>query len=64
MSDLIDAFGGTQRLADEIRLNRSTVANWRKRGIPWRYRPTIAALATQRRIDLPRDFLHPTGRGA
>ncbi len=33
-SQLIDAFGGTGKLAERLELDKSTVSCWRKRGIP------------------------------
>lgn len=38
-------------------LTLSSVSVWKARGIPWRFRPTIARLARSRNVLLPADFL-------
>jgi hypothetical protein len=57
--DIINSLGGVNVVAAELGQSRTTVANWRKRGVPWRMRNTVAKLADQRGIDLPADFLQP-----
>ena len=54
---IIDGLGGTGAVADRLRLSQNTVSNWKRRGIPWRYRPAIAAMASAASIDLPAGFL-------
>lgn len=38
-----------------------TVYKWRQKGVPWRWRPLVAKLAKQRRMDIPKDFLSGMG---
>jgi hypothetical protein len=62
-SKLIDQLGGSGRVAELLRIEHSeTVMNWRRRGIPWRWRPSIAHLAVDAGIDLPSGFLDPHRR--
>lgn len=61
--DFIEQLGGTGAVATELRQNDSTVSMWRVRGIPWRWRPTIAELAKRRGVDVPSGFLEPAGKG-
>lgn len=64
-SPIIDALGGPQSLADQISaetpdtVRQPMVSNWRRRGIPWRYRTVIARIAAKRgRLDvIPPDFV-------
>ncbi len=57
---IIKALGDTRYLAETLGRPVSTVANWKERGVPWHWRPTVAKLATERRVPLPADFLTPT----
>jgi len=57
---LIDDLGGTGKLASELNENASTVSMWKQRGIPWRWRPTIAQMAKDRGVEVPDDFLTPS----
>lgn len=59
--ELILALGGTKAVAEQIRQPRSAVSNWQKRGVPWRWRPAIAAMARRKRIKLPAEFLATNG---
>jgi hypothetical protein len=54
---LIVALGDTGAVADELGLMDSRVSNWKQRGVAWRYRPKIAALAKRKRVALPEGFL-------
>ncbi len=56
-SELIEKLGGSRVLADEFELDQSTIPCWKRRGISWRYRPKVAALAKRKRVALPEDFL-------
>jgi hypothetical protein len=59
MSDakIIEALGDTGVVAKALQLSDSRVSNWKSRGIAWRYRPAIAALAKRKRVALPDGFL-------
>jgi hypothetical protein len=60
---LIDQLGGSGRVAELLRIEHpETVMNWKRRGIPWRWRPSIAHLAVDAGIDLPSGFLDPRRR--
>ena len=59
MDQLIDDLGGTGSVATELGQKDSTVSMWKTRGIPWRWRPTVAALAKRKGIEIPSDFLSP-----
>lgn len=56
-SDIIDALGGPAALAKLFGLSVAAVSYWKTRGISWEYRPRIAALAQERQVELPPDFL-------
>ena len=53
---LIKNLGGPSALSRKLNLSVATVASWSRRRIPDRYRPTIAAIAAKRGINLPPDF--------
>jgi hypothetical protein len=59
-SRLIDSLGGTGALATVLNENPSTISMWKQRGIPWKWRPTIAQMARERDLDVPDDFLSPS----
>lgn len=40
-NEIIDTLGGTSALAEKLKVSLPTVSNWKKRGIPARWRPTI-----------------------
>lgn len=56
MEQLIDDLGGNTALAKALGLTPNAVSNWRNRGIPWKTRPVIARMATERGVSLPEDF--------
>ena len=57
-SDLIDQLGGTNAVAGLTQNTAATVSGWRVRGISWRFRAVLAALAAERGINnVPADFL-------
>ena len=60
--DLIEQLGGHLEVAKALGLAGNRVWNWRERGIPWRFRPTLAEMASEKGIKVPRDFLN--GRAA
>ena len=37
--------------------SQDAIKQWRKRGIPWRERVKVAALASRNRVWIPADFL-------
>jgi hypothetical protein len=49
--DLIEAFGGSTRLAQKLNLPIATVGAWKARGsIPSRYFPTLVRIAGQQKV--------------
>ena len=60
---LIDDLGGPTKVAKIIhqrtgyKLFPQAISNWRKRGIPFRYRAPLALEAGERNIGVPIDFL-------
>lgn len=58
-AELIEALGDTGAVAKQLGLSQQQVSNWKRRGISWRYRPTIAALARRRKLAVPSDFVVP-----
>lgn len=63
-TNIIERLGGYKKVAELIGQNETTVANWRARGVPWKWRPRIAALAKQKRVAIPADFLSPEASAA
>lgn len=63
-SAIIDKLGGTKAVATELTQNDSTISMWRQRGVPWRWRQSIAAMAARKDVALPEGFLSPTGIAA
>jgi len=61
--ELIDALGGVKVVSEQLQASPGAVANWRLTGrqIPWHWRPTIAAIATEKGVAIPSDFLSPQG---
>lgn len=54
----IDELGGSRCVADELGIDKiSRVSNWRKCGIPWRFRPRLKSLAEQKGVTPPAGFL-------
>lgn len=56
MEQLIDDLGGNAALAKALNRSPNAISNWRKRGIPWKVRPTVARLAAEKAVALPTDF--------
>lgn len=58
----IEALGGARRVSTIVaahtkrRLSPQAVSQWKIRGIPHKYRPTLGAVAAQRSIPLPPNF--------
>lgn len=57
--EVIVALDGPAALAAELEYSEHAVAKWMNadRGIPWKDRPKVYALAKKRRVTLPQDFL-------
>jgi hypothetical protein len=53
----IDSLGGSNAVAAALRLSQNTVGNWKKRGVPWRYRPTLERMAERQGVAVPPDFI-------
>lgn len=58
-ADLIDRLGGTASVANRLGVADNTVANWRERGISWRWRAQLSLIAGQEGVEVPPDFLKP-----
>jgi hypothetical protein len=56
MEQLIDDLGGNAALAKALGLTPNAISNWRKRGIPWKVRPTVARMAAEKAVELPVNF--------
>lgn len=56
-ASLIVALGDTAAVAEALGLRDNRISNWKQRGVPWRFRPKLAALAKRKRIALPEGFL-------
>jgi hypothetical protein len=54
---LITDLGGPTAVARELDQRPNTVGNWKLRGIPWKFRHRIAALAEQKGLTVPAAFL-------
>ncbi len=59
-AQLIEALGGTGRVAGELNLSLSRVSNWKERGIPWKWRYAVAELAKKKCVRLPAGFFEPS----
>jgi len=59
-AELIDSLGGTASVANQLGVEDNVVANWRERGISWRWRPQVNLLAQLADVELPVGFLKPT----
>ena len=55
---IIAELGGSKSLSEELGQSRQNINNWKKRGIPWRWRPRIAdlAVAAGKQSSLPDNF--------
>lgn len=63
----IDDLGGPTAVAEAIRyrmgrgLTSQAVSNWKRRGIPYRYRGALTVLAQEKEVETPADFFGVTG---
>ena len=55
--DFITQLGGPKYVGNRVGAEETAVCNWRIRGVPWRHRVAVAALAKEQGIKLPDDFL-------
>lgn len=66
-SQLIADLGGATAVAGAIksrlgiRLTSQAVSNWKRRGIPFRYRGALVVLAQEKGAKTPADFFGVTG---
>ena len=58
-AELIDKLGGTGAVAAHLLVEPNVVANWRERGVSWRWRPQMSTWAKTQGIELPENFLAP-----
>lgn len=58
-AEFIDAMGGATKVARLLGQERITVQSWKRRGIAWQFRPTLAELAKREHVALPEQFLVP-----
>lgn len=63
MTCLVDQLGGPPEIAKRLGLQTNTVGNWRKRPIPWAWRPALAQLAADKGVSLPPGFLKSATTG-
>ena len=63
-AQIINQLGGCASLGREFNRNTKSVHNWKSRGIPWRWRAPVAALAKKQGLKLPGDFLTREGKQA
>lgn len=55
---VIIAVGDNAAVAHGLGIPKSTVANWKARGIPWKWRHHIRDMAKKKRVNLPDNFLY------
>ena len=64
---LIDDLGGPKAVADAINKRLGTnhtgqaISNWKRRGIPYRYRGTLIVMAQEQDVETPGDFFGISG---
>jgi hypothetical protein len=58
-SKLIKDLGDTGVVAAALGQQDSAVSMWKRRGVPWRWRPALAQMAEAGGVDLPDGFLDP-----
>lgn len=64
---LLDALGGPKEIAAHVSaslnllpcLKPQAVSNWRRRGIPYAYRPILQRMAKHAGISVPDEFMQP-----
>lgn len=64
-AQLIENLGGGTAIAAALfggdPKRRQAVYKWKYNGIPWRWRLPVERLARERGVDLPPEFLEPSG---
>lgn len=61
-SRLIEDLGGPTEVAEALHsrlgvtMHSQAVSNWKRRGIPWRYRGTLVVIANEKGVSAPSDF--------
>jgi hypothetical protein len=58
-NEIIEALGGNRTVAALLGVEPGTVSVWRKRGIPWRYRPAVHSTLRRKRLPVPEGFMVP-----
>lgn len=56
-AEIIEALGGHSAVARAIDVKTKIALHFATRGIPFKYRPKVKALARKKRLTLPPDFL-------
>lgn len=68
VADLIERLGGGTRIAADLAaatgtpVDREAVYKWQERGIPWKWRPSVADLAKEKGLKLGPKFYAPAPR--
>tara|TARA_Y100000361_G_C11022566_1_gene270393 strand:+ start:445 stop:633 length:189 start_codon:yes stop_codon:yes gene_type:complete len=55
--NIIELIGGTTRVAGVFGLSTQNISNWKRRGIPWKYRFKVLQRAKEMNVKLPDSFL-------
>ena len=55
--DFITQLGGPKYVGERVGAEETAVCNWRTRGVAWKHRVAVAALAKELGVGLPDDFL-------
>ena len=53
---IIEALGGTTNVANLFGLATQNISNWKRRGIPHKYRNKVAVIAMMKKVRLPDNF--------
>ena len=54
---MIERLGGCVKVARQLGANPSSVSNWKRRGVPWKYRAAMARSAVARGFEIPAGFM-------
>ena len=55
--DFITQLGGPKYVGARVGAEETAVCNWRNRGVPWKHRVAVTALANELGVELPENFL-------
>ena len=55
--EIVEALGGPPAIFAATGISLDAARKFITRGIPWKHRPKIAALAKRKKVSLPPDFL-------